>query len=156
MYNITTLLNKYIKIYSLYMYICFIKEMKYFNNYGVVNMSDKIHKELNNWMKSEDSNEDIMNNLVDDVLEFLLDQECLNKKGLKLRNDFWSEYIKEKSESKIEKTYTEEEYNDLMKSKIKLRDDYERYLKTVIEYLEVKVFEQQKIIESQRKIINGD
>jgi len=119
-------------------------------------MNEKLHKELNNWMKSEDSNEDIMNNLVDDVLEFLLDQECLNKKGLKLRTDFWSEYIKEKTKTEKEKTYTEEEYNKLMKSKIKLRDDYKRYLKIVIEYLEVKVFEQQKIIEAQTKIMNGD
>lgn len=33
---------------------------------------------------------------LDDILEFLEDQKCLNEKGKALRLDFWERYIKKK------------------------------------------------------------
>ena len=45
-------------------------------------------KKLKYWMYSIDSH------TIDDVLEFLLDQDCLNEKGKILRNEFWERYIK--------------------------------------------------------------
>jgi len=32
---------------------------------------------------------------IDDILEFLLDSDCLNDKGKDLRKEFWEKYIKE-------------------------------------------------------------
>ena len=45
-------------------------------------------KALKYWMYSIDSD------IIDDVLEFLLDKDCLNEKGKILRQEFWERYIK--------------------------------------------------------------
>ena len=45
-------------------------------------------KALKYWMYSIDSD------IIDDVLEFLLDKDCLNEKGKILRKEFWERYIK--------------------------------------------------------------
>ena len=36
--------------------------------------------------------------IIDDVMEFLRDEGCLNEKGLKLRDKFWKNYIEEDDE----------------------------------------------------------
>ena len=45
-------------------------------------------KKLKYWMYSIDSD------IIDDVLEFLVDQDCLNENGKALRQEFWERYIK--------------------------------------------------------------
>jgi len=36
---------------------------------------------------------------IDDILEFLEDENCLNEKGKDLRHNFWEKYIKENHEN---------------------------------------------------------
>lgn len=48
-------------------------------------------EELKNWMNDVDTS------IIDDILEFLEDQDCLNDKGRYLKHSFWKKYIKDKS-----------------------------------------------------------
>lgn len=38
--------------------------------------------------------QDINTDIIDKVLEFLMDQDCLNEKGKNLRHHFWERYLK--------------------------------------------------------------
>ena len=50
---------------------------------------ENLAKKLKYWMYSIDSD------IIDDVLKFLEDQDCLNEKGKALRKEFWERYIKQ-------------------------------------------------------------
>lgn len=55
------------------------------------NYSLDIIGELRSWMGETDIS------IVDEVLEFLMDKDCLNNKGIDLRHHFWERYIKKET-----------------------------------------------------------